>query len=146
MVSVRPATVADLGDMHRVRMSVRENRLISTVLTEEDYARVLAAGRGWVAEVDGHIIGFAIANGLERSVWALFVEPSCEQQGVGRRLHDQMISWMASQPVECWWLTTEPGTRAERFYERAGWTRTGVTAAGEARFERPVTSGSPAGA
>jgi hypothetical protein len=32
-------------------------------------------------------------------------------------------------------LTTSAGTRAARFYERAGWTKTGEGASGELRFE-----------
>ena len=46
-----------------------------------------------------------------------------------------MIDWYftkTSQPV---WLGTAPGTRAEKFYAAAGWTRTGIRANGEVRFE-----------
>jgi hypothetical protein len=32
-------------------------------------------------------------------------------------------------------LSTEPGTRAARFYAAAGWREAGVTEAGEIRFE-----------
>ena len=35
------------------------------------------------------------------------------------------------------WLTTEPGTRAQRFYEAAGWTLAGTTDQGELRYEKP---------
>jgi GNAT superfamily N-acetyltransferase len=125
--------------MHSVRMAVRENRLTSGVITEQDYVDTLSAGQGWIIEEDGQLAGFAIANAATANVWALFVDPAHEGRGHGRQLHDAMIEWMTSQPVARWWLTTEAGTRAERFYERAGWTRIGVTGAGEVRFERTLT-------
>ena len=136
MFTIRPARVQDIGAMHRVRLSVRENRLVSVVLTEEDYGRELTAGGGWVAEENGRVLGFAIANAENGNVWALFVDPYHEGKGIGRQLHDAMIGWMSSQAVETWWLTTEPATRAERFYDRAGWSRRSLTSTGEVRFER----------
>jgi hypothetical protein len=33
------------------------------------------------------------------------------------------------------WLTTEPGTRAQRFYTAAGWELMGTTTGGELRYE-----------
>lgn len=32
-------------------------------------------GRGWVIELDGVIVAFAIGNALTGSIWALFVDP-----------------------------------------------------------------------
>jgi hypothetical protein len=46
-----------------------------------------------------------------------------------------MVDWLWSRGLETLWLTTEAGTRAERFYEARGWQRTGVTTSGELRFE-----------
>ena len=34
------------------------------------------------------------------------------------------------------WLSTDPGTRAQRFYARAGWLSRGLQDNGELRFER----------
>jgi hypothetical protein len=34
------------------------------------------------------------------------------------------------------WLTTEPNTRAQGFYEAAGWRRIGLTQSGELSYER----------
>ena len=118
-------------------MSVRENRLTSLALTEADYAAVLESGRGWVAECDGVVVGFAICNAASGNIWALFVDPSHERRGYGRQLHDAMMTWLRPRCARVW-LTTEPGTRAERFYECAGWKRAGTTSSGEVRFERDV--------
>ena len=73
---VRHATAADTTAMHRVRLSVTENRLVSVALTEHDYiAAIHETGRGWVAEVDGIVVGFAIGDCQTGNIWALFVDP-----------------------------------------------------------------------
>lgn len=132
--------------MHRVRRSVRENRLESAV-TEADYIPAIAeTGRGWVIEVDGTVVAFAVGNEVTGNIWALFVHPGHERQGYGRRLHDVMVDWLFSRGLKCLWLTTQPDTRAQRFYESAGWVHTGFVH-GEARFERrvPTASGTSRG-
>ena len=53
----------------------------------------------------------------------------------GRRLHDEMLAWLWSQGLRRLWLTTETGTRAQRFYEAAGWRKGGRTPSGELFFE-----------
>jgi len=122
--------------MHRVRMSVRENRLVSTVVTEGDYVPAIeTTGRGWVAEEEGAIVGFAIGNSSTGNIWALFVDPRYEGRGHGRRLHDTMVEWLFGQAVPRLWLSTEPNTRAQRFYERAGWSYLGMLPSGEAHYE-----------
>lgn len=133
---VRPAGEADVGAMHRIRLAVRENRLADPALVRpDDYRRLLGRdGRGWVAEVDGRMAGFAIADLGRRNVWALFVDPAMEGRGAGRRLHDAMMDWFFAQGVERVWLSTDRGTRAEAFYRAAGWQPAGDHH-GEARFE-----------
>ena len=103
--------------MHRVRLSVLENQLVFSVISEDDYRKHLEElGRVWVVEIQGEIVGFAIANATDGHVWALFVHPGHEQRGYGRRLHDAMVSWLRGQGVLKFWLTTDPGTRAHGFY------------------------------
>jgi GNAT superfamily N-acetyltransferase len=133
---LRQAVAADVSGMHRVRMSVRENRLVSTVITEADTRKAIEeSGRGWVVEVEGQIVGFAIVNITNSNIWALFMDPAHERRGYGRRLHDEMLEWSWSQGLTHLWLSTEPGTRAQRFYEQAGWRNVGNTEKGEVRFE-----------
>lgn len=137
-MQIRPASVADIAEMHRVRMSVRENRLADPALVQpRDYEAMLAErGRGWVAEVDGRVAGFAIGDASRMNVWALFVHPDAEGRGTGRRLHDAMMEWFfTSAGAERVWLSTDPGTRAERFYRAAGWRHAGPEPNGEARYE-----------
>jgi ribosomal protein S18 acetylase RimI-like enzyme len=147
--TVRQATRADVPAMHRVRLLVRENRLTSGRITEADYAPAIeTTGRGWVAEQDGRIVGFAVGDARDGNIWALFVEPGCERRGHGRRLHDAMVAWLFARGLERLWLGTEPGTRAERFYRAAGWRFVRRLENGEALYElRPaqaVSAGGPA--
>lgn len=133
---VRQAGAADVAAMHRVRMSVLENRLVSRQLSEQDYlVEIVTSGRGWVVEIEGNIVAFAVGNAATGGIWALFVEPGHEGKGYGRQLHDIMVSWLWEQGLDRLWLTTEPGTRAARFYEQAGWRRVEVSTDGELRYE-----------
>ena len=133
---MRVATREDIAGMHRVRLAVRENRLVSRVITEADYvAAIELPGRGWVVESNGEIVAFAVGNSETGNIWALFVDPEYEGRGHGRRLLDATVQWLWEQGVALLWLTTSPGTRAEHFYDAAGWRQAGITDSGEVRFE-----------
>lgn len=136
-MQIRVATEEDIPEMHRIRTSVRENRLADPALVQpHDYRAMLTEhGRGWVAESDGRITGFAVADLARCNIWALFVDPGFEGGGIGRRLHDAMMDWMFAAGAEEVWLGTDPGTRAERFYRLAGWRFAGTQENGEARYE-----------
>lgn len=125
MISYREAGPADLGDLMRIRYAVRENRL-SFQLPE---ARVLEGlttrGRGWVAEDDGAVVGFSMADEPDEMIWALFLLPDWEGRGIGRALLDRAVEWLWSRGVERITLTTAPQSRAEGFYARLGWTAIG---------------------
>lgn len=136
---LRQAARADIAGIQRVRHAVRENRLTSCIISDEEVAHAIEiTGRGWVVAADGEIVAFAIGNARDGNIWALFVDPASEGRGYGRRLHDEMIVWLKSCGLDRLWLTTEPGTRAQRFYQRAGWQDRGPTAAGERRLELEV--------
>ena len=122
--------------MHRVRLAVRENRLTSSAISEENYIpEIEVTGRGWVIEKDGDVVAFAVGNVSTANIWALFVDPAHERLGYGRKLHSAMTQWMFGEGLTCLWLSTDPKTRAQRFYETAGWVFTGVLPDGEHRYE-----------
>jgi GNAT superfamily N-acetyltransferase len=133
---LRQAEARDIVAIQRVRASVRENRLVSTVISDDDVRKAIeVTGRGWVVESDGEVVAFAIGNATDGNVWALFVHPDHERRGYGRRLLETMVAWLWSQGLERLWLTTQPGSRAEKFYTAAGWARAGLTSRREVRFE-----------
>jgi GNAT superfamily N-acetyltransferase len=123
--------------MHAVRLSVRENALAdpSRVQPEHYRAMLTERGRGWVWEDNGTIVAFGVADAAARNIWALFVQPAFASCGIGRQLLQAMTEWLFEQDTAPVWLTTEPGTRAERFYRAAGWREAGRTDQGELRFE-----------
>lgn len=134
---LRQARRSDVPGIMRVRHSVKENRLVSRVIPDEEVVEAIeVSGRGWVVEVDDRIVAFAIGNAQTGNIWALFVEPGHEGQGYGKRLQAEMLDWLWSQGLKRLWLSTSPGTRAERFYELTGWQRQGLTADGEVLFEQ----------
>lgn len=122
--------------MHELRLAVRENRLADPLKVQPaDYQRFLTdRGLGWVIEHEGRIVAFAIADVLERNVWALFVRPGFEGRGFGRTLHDTMLAALFALDRKPLWLSTEAGTRAERFYRAAGWREVSREPSGEIRF------------
>ena len=135
-VVLRQATMADAVGIWKVRYSVTENTLRPGRISNEDLRRGLEeTGRGWVIEVDGSIEAFAIGNAQSGNIWALFVRPEHEGRGYGRQLHDTMVNWLWTAGLDRVWLTTEAGTRAQRFYEASGWRLTGTTSRGELRYE-----------
>ena len=133
----RIATLHDIGGMSIVRIAVNENQLSDpSKVTQEDYRRMLTeCGRGWVCETDGQIVGFSIVDLVEKNVWALFLLPEFEKQGIGKKLHDLMVEWAFAQGTGQLWLGTSPGTRAEGFYRKMGWQDAGYQPNGEVRFE-----------
>lgn len=125
--------------MHALRSRVAENRLADPAkVTEASYLPYLTQGAAWVAETDRGLAGFAILDIAGASVWALFVAPEAEGEGVGRALHDRLLGSATEHGLDRLALSTDPGTRAERFYREAGWTRAETAAGGEVRFERKV--------
>jgi len=136
-IILREAQINDIPQIQKVRNAVTENTLSDPALVPdkdvEDY--ITRRGRGWVAEKDGRIVGFSIVSITDKNVWALFVQPGYDKLGIGRQLHDCMINWYFTQTSETLWLSTSPGTRAEKFYHTAGWTVTGIYGKGEIKFE-----------
>ena len=107
--ALRKAVRADIAAIHAVRMSVRENQLTRSVISERDYLDHLETlGRGWVIEVAGQIVAVVVGNARNGNIWSLFVHPDFERRGFGRRLLDTAVEWLWSQGLTRLWLTTAP--------------------------------------
>jgi GNAT superfamily N-acetyltransferase len=133
---IRPARVADIEAMHRIRLAVRENRLAApSRVGPEDYrCRLDPPAISLVAESDGGVVGFAVGDADSGSIWALFVDPAFEGRGTGRLLHDALVASLFARGLTELHLSTDPGTRAERFYRRAGWQPGGETKDSEVSY------------
>jgi GNAT superfamily N-acetyltransferase len=141
---VRPAQPEDAAAVARIRVvtwrsayrGLMPDHVLDSLDVDEQAAawgRYIAerAANGqelWVAEdTDGQVVGYA-AVGPEREgssgrgeIYAIYVDPTRQGQGVGRRLMATGSAWLAARgllPIILWVLTAnEP---ARRFYERLG--------------------------
>ncbi|MEO7210094.1 MAG: GNAT family N-acetyltransferase [Chitinophagaceae bacterium] len=134
---IREAKLDDIQQIQIVRNAVTENTLSNPgLVTDKDCEEYMFdRGKGWVCEMDNKIVGFAIIDLKDNNIWALFLLPAFEKQGIGRQLHDRMLDWYFTKTKDKVWLGTAPKTRAEIFYRKAGWTEVGMHGKGEIKFE-----------
>jgi GNAT superfamily N-acetyltransferase len=135
-MTIREATIEDITQIQIVRNSVNENMLSDPGLITDEACKIFITqrGKGWVCEIENKIVGFAIADLQENNIWALFVHPDFEKQGIGRQLQRMMLEWYFSNTKKDVWLSTTPNTRAEIFYRKSGWTETGLYNEKEIKF------------
>jgi GNAT superfamily N-acetyltransferase len=129
--------VTDIPEIQIIRHSVKENILSDpNLVSDADCVEYITnRGKGWVYEINNLMVGFAIADLQENNIWALFILPEYEKNGIGKKLHDTMLKWYFSQTDKTVWLSTSPNTRAEKFYRNAGWREVGIYGKGEIKFE-----------
>lgn len=134
---IRGAKIADISRLMAIRLAVKENTLSDpTLITFDDYVKFISSrGKGWVATLDGEIVGFSIIDVEDNNVWALFVDPNFERKGLGKKLQNRMLDWYFEQTSKSIWLGTEPNTKAADFYLNSGWTKTGLHGKYEIMFE-----------
>src|SRR5271156_1020196 len=124
---IRNATEADIFRIVEIRGAVRENKLRDPSRVTLDDIKWFIANPGifvWVE--DGRIVGFSAADPRNGNIWALFMDRNYEGRGFACQLFERACGVLRAAGCERVWLTTTPGTRAERFYRRAGWSVAGV--------------------
>ena len=121
MPELRQARIADIPRLVEIRAAVLENRLTSMTIGPDDYRPFVEDGRCWVAGTDGAVQAFAALDAATATIWALFVDPAYEGRGLGRALVDRLAGEARRRGLTALKLETATGTRAERFYLRAGW-------------------------
>jgi GNAT superfamily N-acetyltransferase len=134
---IRLATRADIPRLMEIRTAVWENRL-------SDPSRVTLADYHWfidhagvhVWDEGGFIKGLSAGDPRDGSIWALFVGPAFEGFGIGQALIGESCKSLVAAGHRFATLSTAPGTRAEQFYLRNGWTANGLDDRGEMRFSK----------
>ena len=135
---IRKAAIADRPRITVVRNAVRENRLSPGNVTKVDETArwIYDNGTFWVWEEEGAVQGFAVADTRDGTIFGLFVHPHFEGRGIGRALLPLACSDLRQAGFSTAKLTTDSGTRAERFYRANDWKEVGRQENGEIIFEK----------
>lgn len=138
--SIRQATAQDIPSLMRIRLAVRENALSNPAkVPAESYQPFLERGALWLCEqASGACLGFGAADLSDGSIWALFIAPEAEGQGIGQALMKRMIDDLRAAGWRQAQLSTQPESRAASFYQRNGWRPSGFTKGGDQVFVRPL--------
>lgn len=138
---IRPAGAADVEAIFHVRTSVRENALTWDELAAlgitpaSIHAAITETPCAWVAERDGEVLGFAMADLPEACLFAVFVLPEHEGQGVGRQLIQAgEAALFLHHPVI--WLETDAASKAAAVYRHLGWTHACDAGDGDVRLQK----------
>lgn len=131
---LKAATPEDVETLFAIRCSVVQNHQSREELAELGVTpatvRAMIEGGDYVtvlAEVEGQPVGFSMAQCSEGYVFALFVRPEFEGQGIGRALMARAEAGLRRAGVTEAWLTTgaDPALRALGFYRHLGWVEGG---------------------
>ncbi|CAD2246158.1 MULTISPECIES: GNAT family N-acetyltransferase [Xanthomonas] len=139
--TIRLAGLADIDAIFDIRTRVHENHLSRDQLVEMGITpaiikqAILEAPCTWVAEVNGAPVGFSMADVEEGCVFAAFVLPEFEGNGLGRRLMDKAEAFLF-QHHQTIWLETAEASRASGFYRSLGWQPVKNLPGGDVRFEK----------
>ena len=134
--TIRRATDADRARISEIRFAVKENILRDRSRVTDEIVTWFIINPGiWLWEEDGKVLGFSAADTRDGTIFALFVDPAHEGRGIGRALFTRALDSLRAAGHRTGSLTTEPGSRADRFYQKAGWKVMGTTDSGERIFE-----------
>lgn len=138
---VRIANEADISTIFNIRTRVKENHLSHDQLTamgitpESIREAITQAPCAWIAEIGGVPVGFSMADIEDGCVFAAFVLPEFEGQGLGRLLMEKAEAFLF-QRHPLIWLETAEASRASGFYRKLGWLAVATLPEGDVRFEK----------
>jgi GNAT superfamily N-acetyltransferase len=126
---------SDIKDIIDIRVSTKENHfsmadLAQVGVTPESIAEWLEDSvKGWLCEISGKPVGFAMADSKTAEVLVVACYPEFEKKGIGRALMHIIQDWLWSfGHDEIWlWSDPDPCIRAYGFYRKLGYEPTGVT-------------------
>ncbi|MEG8236242.1 GNAT family N-acetyltransferase [Pseudomonas orientalis] len=142
-VLIRAATVDDLDTLISIRTSVVQNHLsveqmVDLGITPQVLADTLRAARcAWVAQVDGQAAAFSMVDLEAGEVFAMFVLPTYENLGLGRQLMAEAEAALFEHHDRAYLFTDgRDGIRANGFYQRLGWVKSGSAEGDDVRYEK----------
>ena len=131
---IREIEKSDIKDILDIRVSTKENHFSMTDLAEvgvtpESVAEWLDGSvKGWLCEISGQPVAFAMADSKTAEVLVIACYPKFEKRGVGKALMKKVHNWLWSfDHNEIWlWSDPDPGVRAYGFYRKLGYEPTGA--------------------
>lgn len=140
---VRQAIAADIEALFDIRTSVAQNHLSREEMARMgiDAGTLAAALAGepcaWLAEVDGQAQAFSMIDLDDACLFAVFVRPGFEGQGLGTAVLRPAEQALFARHARIW-LTTDgaDGVRANGFYRRHGWLPVEELEGGDLRYEK----------
>jgi len=140
---IRAATQDDVDTLFNIRTRVVQNHLSVDQMAQLGITpQVLAdsireAPCAWVAEVDGQPVAFSMVDLATGEVFAMFVLPTHENLGLGRRLMAVAETALFERHATLFLVTDgRDEIRANGFYQRLGWTVTGSVEGDDVRYEK----------
>ena len=145
MYSYREITDDDMDAIFAVRVATWDNdhgweEMAQLGITPESVRGMIATThRGWLCEVDGKAVGFAMGNQATGEMWVIAVLKEFEGNGIGKHLLGLVEDWLFSHEWNEIWLTTDRDEtiRAIGFYRHLGWEDWKMEPEGD-RFMRKV--------
>lgn len=146
-MKIRAATPDDVEALFDIRCSVGENHLSREQLAALDITvpsvrTMIESGEfvSVVADQDGVVAGFVMVETAKGYVFACFVRPGFEAQGIGGALMSAAEQELRRSGARELWLSTgaEPTLRAHGFYRHLGWREDGRLADGQIRYRKSL--------
>ncbi len=116
-----------LGDIiwksHRDHGSIFGGKVTIGITVESMRAAIQGSHKGWLAEEDGKVVGFAMGDYDAGELTVIALLPELEGKGIGKSLLNNVEQWVHSTGCKSIWLTTDMDTslRAYGFYIKHGW-------------------------
>ncbi|WP_456025452.1 GNAT family N-acetyltransferase [Pseudomonas capeferrum] len=140
---IRVATPDDIDTLFAIRTSVVQNHLSREQMTALGITpqvladSIRAAPCVWIAEVEGQPAAFSMVDRAAGEVFAMFVLPGYEGQGLGRRLMAVAEAALFEQHERLFLITDgRDEIRANGFYQRLGWSMVDRLEGDDVRYEK----------
>lgn len=131
----REMRIGDLPAAFELRLSTVENAItleeleIDYGITPQSLAEAMQSDvKGWLCEVSGEAVGFAMGDRANGEVQVVAVRPGYEGRGIGKALLARVRDWLFAEGHDEIWLLAnpDPTIRAYGFYRKLGWRATGA--------------------
>lgn len=119
----------DIPALFAVRVRTDQNRLTREQLTSLGITertvltRLQTSFHGWLCEIGGQVVGFAMGDRSTGELWVIAVLPEYICRGIGSELLANVEAWLTAEGCGEFWLTTDTdrSLRAYAFYRKHGW-------------------------